>query len=982
MSPRVLTAVAVGLTLGASHAHALDPRRAPSQYVLAKWDLNAGLPSNGINALIQTRDHYLWLGTSGGLARFDGARFEVFNARNTPAFGDSVVSGLTEAADGALGVGTASAILRYQGGVFTPLRIPTGTGVVSSLLGARDGSLWVAMLGLPVHVWKDGRASSTLRQLRAMGPQAMVEDPQGAIWIGTRRDGLVRFEGGAYTSLGIVSDAVQALRFDHTGALWIGTPHGLYRWLSGHLTRFTKRDGLASDDVSSLLEDRDGNLWVGTIGGGLCRFQGGRWSALRARQGLADDQVRCLMEDHEGNLWVGTADGLNRLSDGLFTTYGTTEGLPDDGVAAVAGAADGSVWIGTASAGVARLRDGEVWPSALPRGAGSDKILAVHEDRDGGVWLASDNGRLFRIRGGVLSEQTPAGAPAATKVSAITEDEGGPLFYHTGFGLVRIQGRRATVVNAEVRKLTYVHALLWGSEGSLWLCSARGLARLKGREVQVYTTREGLPHNRVRSASVDGDGGLWLATLGGLAHFRDGAIRTLTTRQGLPENHLRSVLDDGQGSLWLTSAGLVFRIGKREALEVLAGRRPQMTPMVFDTADGLRTTESLLGSGPSCRDRQGRLWFATAKGVSVVDAKRFPAAAVPAPRVLFEGLTVDGRSRQSVVDSGELEYPAGRGEVTVQYTALSYRVPARLRFRHRLDGLDSEWVEAGRQRSAYYSNLPPGHYRFQVKSSDSDGVFGDPVSTLAFAIRPPFHRRPLFYVACAAALIGLALGAHRLHLGQVRSRFLAILEERTRIARELHDTLAQGIAGVGLQIEAAEASLPSATGTTRVRRHLHLAKAMVRSSLSEVRRSIWVLRAQTSLGAQSAEGALAGSLRQLTAEHGIALTLNVTGEPRVLAPEVERTLLRVAHEAVSNAVRHARAGTIDVALGFERDAVRLNVRDDGRGFDPSAVSGNGGGEHFGLQGMAERAGGANGELRIESQPGAGTRIECRLPYAS
>ena len=472
----------------------------------------------------------------------------------------------------------------------------------------------------------------------------------------------------------------------------------------------------------------------------------------------------------------------------------------------------------------------------------------------------------------------------------------------------------------------------------------------------------------------DEDGGLWAATIGGLAYVKDDIIRSLTLREGLPENYLRLVLDDGLGHLWIAAMGHVFRLDKREVREVMAGTRPKVSPLVFDIADGLRSTETLLSNNPGFRASDGRLWFATAKGVSVVDPARI-STDDPAPRVALEAFSVDGRA--GAAGAGEAEFPAGRGEVTIEYTALHLGASRKVRFRHRLEGLDGDWVDAGESARVYYSNLPPGRYRFSVMASNRDGIWNGSPATLAFAIRPPFTRTPLFVLLCAAAVVGLGLVAHRLRLAQMRARFAAIIGERTRIARELHDTLAQGLAGVGLQIDTALGTL--AEEPELARQQMQQARAMTRSSLAEVRRSIWVLRAQAARGADGLGASLSHSLRHLGADHGLEMSVSVTGEPRTLPAELERNLLRIAHEAVTNAARHAGATHIEVALHVDGDAVQLRVRDDGCGFDPEGALLASGGEHFGLLGIQERARSLGGELHVHSRPGAGAEVVCRLP---
>jgi ligand-binding sensor domain-containing protein/signal transduction histidine kinase len=962
-------AALAGLTAVAPAA-ALDPQRAISQYVLTRW--STGEAGHGIHALVHTRDGYMWLGTSAGLVRFDGARFVVTSAGNTKGFGDGGVSTLAEGREGALYVGTTTgAVLRYADGAFSRVSVP-GSVAVRTLFTAADGSLWIAIPGVPVHRLKDGALTSLFKDIGGEVPAAMAEDPSGAIWMGAWREGLIRFGDGRFTRHPMLDDTVQAMHIDRAGVFWIGTPHGLYRIEGQRRQRFTRRDGLSHDNVFTLLEDRDGNLWVGTAGGGINRLSHGRFSHLTVREGLSDDDVRCLLEDPDGNLWVGTAGGLSSLSDGRFVTYGALEGLPDPAVPSVAAAADGSTWIGTTSAGLARLRDGVVTHVPLPRGIGKDAILVLYEARDGGLWISVENGRLFLLKDGRMTEHTPVGLPSTWRISSIAEDDEGPLFFLNGFGqLARIRDRHVVALDPRSPRLGYAHCIYRDAEGTLWLGTPRGVARVRGTDYRVFTTHDGLPHDRVRWVTGDPDGGLWLATIGGLAYMHGETIRKVTVEDGLPEGYLRVVLDDGLGYLWAASTGHVFRLDKREVRALFDGKIRRVSPLLFDTSDGLRSTETLLSNSPGFRGADGRLWFATARGVSVVDPARIRTDD-PAPRVRLETLTVDGvRSRPRPGSSAE--YAPGRGEVAIEYTASSFGAASRIRFRHRLAGFDDAWVDADR-REAYYSNLPPGTYRFEVTASNRDGVWsGQPVG-LAFSIRPPFYRTTRFFLACAAAVVAVAAAGYRFHLGQIRARYAAVAAERERIAREWHDSLAQGIAAVGIQLQAIKDKV---LDPEEVRRHAEIAWRMVQSSLEQVRGSIWALRARNLEGAGLAV-VVQETLGFFTTGTRVAGTVVVEGSPYPLHPDVEWNALRIVQEAITNAIRHAGARRLDVTVAYDAGLLRLSVRDDGRGFDGEHALGSSE-LHFGLLGMRERAMALGGTLSIESELGRGTNVLAGLP---
>jgi signal transduction histidine kinase/ligand-binding sensor domain-containing protein len=954
-------------------ANALDPQRAPSQYVVSRWGAR-DLPSSSIHALLQTRDRYLWLGTTAGLVRFDGARFVFFGNGNSPALHEGGVHSLTEAPDGTLYIGTsAGAVVQYRQQVFTKLGVPDAAGAVHALRARDDGSLWVAAHGRPLYRWREG-AAANIGAVNINAPLALAE-AAGRMWVGTGLDGLIGLENEkSKRDTMAIGDVVQAVQAARDGSLWLGTPHGLVHVQDGRLTRYTTQDGLSHDFVSAIVEDRDGNLWVGTAGGGLSRLTAGRFTPFTSRDGLSDDHIRALLEDHEGNLWVGTADGLDCLSDSRFVTYGQLEGLKDPAVTAIAGTRDGSVWIGMNSAGLARLRGGALEHFRLPAGVGSDAIVFMAEARSGGLWVLADNGRVFYIEDGQVSERTPEYPDSTRKARVVVEDEDGPIFLIPGVGPRRARGRRLEPLYDPQPALGYFHTAYKDPRGALWIGTSTGLVHAEKGGYTVLGQKDGLPHDRVRSMTAEPNGALWVATIGGLGYLKDGVCRKVTAADGLPESYLRLVLDDGRGALWLASLGYIFRLEKKDVFDFFAGKVARVSPVTFDTWDGLRATEGgALSNSPGFRAPDGRLWFATARGAAVVDPARVSVEDA-APRVVIEGVAVDGRREAAS------EYPPGRGEVTIDYTALAFRSPRKLLFRYRLEGFDEAWVDASPRRSAYYSNLPAGHYRFVVMASNRDGRWNGTPTTLEFAIRPPFYQRSVFHLACAALVVGLAALAYRLRVRAMHARLTAIILERTRIARELHDTLAQGLAGVGIQLHTAMSILPDNPPLERVRRQLEQAHSMIRSSLTEVRRSIWVLRAQTARDAKDLATSLAESLSHLTTDTGAQSTFEVKGEPRPLSPDLERNLLRIAHEAVTNAVRHAAADHIAIVLEFGPEHVRLRVHDDGRGFDAEAAMRRSRGEHFGLVGITERTRSLGGEISFTSRPGDGAEIDCRIPY--
>ena len=667
MRQRLVAFVLASFPIVAAPAWALDPGRAPSQYVIKKWGVTS-LQSNTVHALLQTRDRYLWLGTSAGLMRYDGARFVTFNRENTPGFGDGGVSRLAEGPDGALFVGLMSGtVLRYKGGAFTPVPFAAATGYVSSLLATRDGTIWAGVFsGFALAGWREGQADLSRPSSDLTAAHALAEDKNGGMWIGTRNRGVALVVGGKLAErLAVTSEMVQALHFDRAGRLWIGTRHGLLRMDGKTVTaQFTHEDGLSNDNVTAVLEDRQGNLWVGTGGGGLNRFTNGRWSRLAATvDGLSDDDVRSLLEDHEGNVWVGTANGLTALSDGAFVTYGRPEGLGRPSVMSVAGGAEGRVWAGNASGQLMRLQGTSTTYFDLPTGGGIEAVLALYEARDGSLWIALDNGRILRFANGAFSDQSPrtSSEERMPRVDGFFEDDEGLVVLATAIGPARLQNRHLAPWRDDMPRFTYPHVACRDRDGTLWIGDKTGLLRFRDGKWTTFTEKEGLPNRRVRWIAEDDDGGIWLATIEGLAYLKGDTIHTVTAAQGLPESYLRLVLDDGRGHLWVASTGHLFRLAKAELRDLFAGKRTTISIRRFDTFDGLRTTEMLLSNNPGFRSSSGRLWFATAQGASMVDPAAASTNTVP-PAVRVEEVKVDDRE---IDGQAPIDAPPGRGDLTI-----------------------------------------------------------------------------------------------------------------------------------------------------------------------------------------------------------------------------------------------------------------------------------------------------------------------------
>lgn len=953
---RTRVAIAVSGLLAAAplgRARALDPQTRPGDYLHETWGAKEGLAAATVRAIAQTGDGFLWLATSQGLLRFDGIRFVPAASRDElQPLADPKLSAALEGAPGELWLASdgGGGVHRFEPGhpALSTLRPRDGLAhqYARALVRDRAGALWIGTAqGL------NRLARGTLERfgvehgLPAGNVHALALDAAGTVWVGTTQ-GLARRDGDRWTRVG-PARYVAALLGDRDGGLWVGrTDHGLEELRGGELRPVAAPLEVVGAHVRSLAQDHDGNVWVGSEAGLARRSPAGAWT-LALAGGAGGVDVRAVFEDHEGDLWVGAdrGGGLHRLSDAPFASLTTRDGLSNDEVRSLVALPDGSVLAGTA-AGVDRVRERRAERAAELDGGDVRSALV---DRAGGLWVLSA-GRLSRRGPAAQVALPPLGA-----VTALAQDARGRVWVG-GDALVEVAG--ATVTRRELPAPFVVQTIHAGASGRLWVGVGRFVLELSGgRLVPRYeSTAEG--NNRIRALYEDRRGVLWIAVSGhGLVRLDGDGTTTFRRADGLLSDEVLGVVEDADDRLWLTTADGILRVDWRALDDFAARRAARIHGVEYGARDGVTIALTERAGPTALRAADGRLWFATGRGVLITDPRRSDA---PAPPPVIEEVTVDGQPR----DRAALRLPAS-GQLSVAYTAPGLRAPERLRFRHRLVGVDADWVQDGGARTVRYQHLPAGDYRLEIAASSGDGAWNDRTASLAFVVAPPFFRTRWFLGACAAALAAAAFGVHRARLERVRDRYQAVLDERGRIGRDMHDTFAQTFVAVSVQLDCVKRFVDG--DRARALDHLERAIAAVDAGLDEARRSVGGLRA-SSTARSDLEAALRAIARSLSAT--CPVDVQVTGEPRRLPEAREEALLRIGQEALTNAVRHAGAARVALELEWTRRRVRLRVTDDGRGFDPGRVPDG----HHGVAGMRERAARAGARLEITSGP-TGTRVE-------
>jgi len=833
----ISTAGVLAAILAATTPFALSPDKELTQFNRTTWDDE--LPQNSVRAILQTGDGYMWFGTYEGLARFDGVRFTNFDRSVTGDLPGTAVYDLVEDSSGDLWIATNGGLAHLCDGVFSAYTSEDGliSDLIYAVLPTSDGRLWLGTdRGLVVLA--DGVFSEVLDNGGAAIIEArdLAEDSEGNLWVATEhglflhRDGRTRRFG---SSDGLPDERCWVLHPSRDGSLWIGTDGGLAHFQDGRFTSLTPRDGLPDPFVRAISEDREGNLWVGTEDSGLSRISKGRVSTMGEDDGLSQNHVRSIYEDLEGNLWVGTNGGLNQLREGKVTTFTTQEGLSHDFTRAVLEDRKGALWIGTDGGGLNRLYQGRIDKFTVRDGLSSNSVRSLHEDRSGALWIGTRSG-LDHFDGSSFTSYSTRNGLSSDLIRAILQDLLGDIWIATENGGVnRLRNGEVTVFTTEHGLANNrPRALFEDRFGTLWIGTYDGASQMRDGTFVTIRREDGLSNNIVFAFAEDSRGNLWIGTDGGLNLYRNGKIVSFTTEDGLSDNTIFRILEDDHGHLWTSSNKGISRISLDELYARADGRIDRVSAAAFNKADGMKANQCNGVSQPAgCKTAAGELWFPTVKGVVRVNPADLGINTTP-PAVLIEMVTVDGKQvdpeRVSVLAPGERS-------LELHYTALSFVATERMRFRYRLVGFDPEWIDAGTRRTAYYTNIPPGEYRFWVAACNSDGVWNEIGSEWTFEVPTPLHRSWwafLLYTAAAIAVISAAVRWRLRNLGRLNLVLETRVVERTaELARSKAEVEDKNLI-LADKIDQLEVSERRALESERIALEASRAKTMFLSNMS------------------------------------------------------------------------------------------------------------------------------------------------------
>jgi signal transduction histidine kinase/ligand-binding sensor domain-containing protein len=982
-------------------AWAVDPHTLISQYGHTAWRIQDGFLSNP-GAIAQTTDGYIWIGVLGGLVRFDGVKFTPWAAPNGQSLADSGISYLLAGRDGSLWIGTYGGLSRLKDGkLFNYTTTPNSPGI-NNIIEDHAGTIWVTRYR--VNDGKGSLCQVEADKLRCYGEKdgnpgkyavGLTEDSTGNIWFGCKM--LCRWASDSFSFYfkdqlkNPAGDGVQRVAAGPSGSVWAalagtGPKLGVQYYSGGKWASYVVPGFDGATVVSDVLfVDRDHSLWVGTESHGLYRVHDGVADHYGSANGLSGDTVEYIYEDREGNLWVTTDRGVDMFRDLPVLTFSTTEGFIGSLVHSVLALSNGSVWVGNLGA-VDVIRAGRVSVIAAGHGLPGQSVQTLFQDHTGQIWLGVDNtimtynlGRFSAIKNSDVTHFRPLG-----NAKAFAEDVEGNIWALTHIDvpdqihLLRIKDRnvKQDIPVDDVIRARYLAA---DRRSGIWLASAYSkFVHYRDGKAEAVTSLAN-EEIGIRSLFVDSDDAISLVTAKGFYRWKDGHLSVMDSRNGLPCSALVSAIKDDHGSFWLYGRCGLLRVSASDYESWLKFPEAALSVKTFDALDGIQPGYER-GQPEVSKSADGRLWFASGDKVQMIDPSRTYTNVIPPP-VYVEEVIAD---RKNYLPGVGLRLPPLTRDLEIDYTALSFVVPQKVRFRYKLEGRDTTWQEPGTRRQAFYSDLRPRKYRFRVIACNNDGLWNEEGATLDFSVAAAWYQTNWFRASCVVVFLVLLWGIYRLRVQQLQHQFAIGLEarvnERTRIARELHDTLLQSFQGLILRFQAGTNLLPERPVEAKQRFESAIDQAA--QAVTEGRDAVQGLRSST-VETNDLAMAISALGEELAADGTIAdsalFRMAVEGTPRNLHPILRDEVYRIAGETLRNAFRHAQARQIEVEIHYDAQQFRLRVRDDGKGIDPEILGEQPRPGHFGLHGMRERAKIVGGQLDVWSELDSGTEVELSIP---
>ena len=977
----------------AGSAYALDSNKRLTQYIHTAWRTQDGSLPAGMFSITQTSDGFLWFVSSrGDVYRFDGVQFRLWHPPAEAAPAGTIKNVLGDRRGGLWMLG-AQGIVHLKDGVITShVEVNGLLPDTNNVSQDADGSIWVVRgdnsVTEPVcHV--------TERSMRCFGKSdgipispidAILADGNGGFWLGGQT-ALVHWHAGvseSYPLKGMRSGAgpgILSLARGTDGTVWVGIFSdgpglGLARLQDGAVRSFVTPafDG-SKVIVFALRFDRDGNLWVGTANKGIFRVHGNNADHYGQTQSLSGDFVRVFFEDQGGIVWVATNNGIDKFHDPMVTTFSVVDGLGADQAVGLLARRDGTIWVANAES-FDHIANGSVSSILYKHGLPGQQVASLLEDHAGNLWVGVDDG-LYLLKDGNFRRVPEPNHQPLGLVLGLVEDTKGNLWAQCSGGTRRlVQIRDFKVREGFSAAQVPTGRIAADPHGGIWIGTHTGELVLfrEGALTKFATNADGLPNQMIARE----DGSLLAAFGDGLIGLSHGKMQRMTTKNGLPCDDILSFVEDKNKRWWLNTQCGIVEFSDSELQRWWANAETKIENRVYDVLDGARPS-SRPPFNSSAVSPDGRVWFVNSGVVQMIDPSRLSQKAQLA-KTYLESIIADRRVFEVTKN---LKLPPNLRDLQIDYTSPTFTIPQKVKFRYRLDGYDHDWHDAGTRRQAFYTDLPPGNYSFRVIASNSDGVWNDNAAKLDFSVAPAYYQTNWFRAFCGILFLGLLWAAYQLRIRQLQHQFDMTLDarvgERTRIARELHDTLLQSAHGVLLRFQTVSQLLPDRP--IEAKDKLDHAIDQTAEFITEARDEVQGLREST---VQKNDLALAIStlgeeLTMGSSDHRPAFRVAVEGESRDLHPILRDEVYKIAAESLRNAFRHSHARQIEVELRYDNEQFRLRLRDDGKGIDPAILSSQGSAGHYGLPGMRERATLIGGKLVVWSEVDAGTEVELSVP---
>ena len=963
-------------------AFALDPSRDLSQYVRDKWEADRGFLGGTVYAICQSDDGYLWIGTERGLVRFDGSNFSLIQrpVQSSPAIG--AVRGLVTDNEGNMWIRLDGPhLLRYRERRFEDVvpRFGLNEDTFTAMSVDNDGDLILWELQNRTLRFRSGKFENVTSVGDLSGTViSIAETRDRKIWMGTRDMGLFQISQGRLSNVSskLADTSINALLPVKSGGLWIGTDSGIEFWDGNELVKIGPQSSIKQLQILALIRDHGGNVWVGT-NHGLIRISPDNTVSLDQLSRNSDNEVTAIYEDRDGDIWFGGLRGIERLQDGTFTTYSTAQGLPSENNGPVYVDSEGRTWFAPLSGGLYWVKDGRVEHIAIA-GLDSDVVYSI-SGGNGEVWVGRQRGGLTVLtKSGdsfVSRTYTQAEGLIQNSVYSVHRNRDGTIWVGTvNAGASRLKDGRFTnysMVNGLVSN--GINSIVEGYDGTMWFATSSGLSSFSDGHWLNRTAQDGLPSSNVRSVFEDSKHTLWIATSGGLAFLRSDQIGVPHKLPDALHEEIFGIAEDKRGFLWFATSDHVLQVDRDR---LVTGVIDNSDVQYYGITDGLQGVEGVRRDRSLVADPVGRVWISLNRGLAVADPEVILNSSAPVA-VRIESISANG-------GQVNLKYPLRFGaeiqSITLRYGSTALSTPERVKFRYKLDGSGQGWSDTVASRQVIFSHLSPRAYSFRIVASSSEGQWNGPETVVPFVIEPAFWQTWWFLALCLATCTLLAVMLYRLRMRQLARqlnvRFQERLAERTRIARDLHDTLLQGVISASMQLDVAEDQLPDDSPTKSVlRRILHL----MRQVNEEGRATLRGLR-MVDDDNYSLELAFSRMRQEFSIDEKISYRVVTYSIQRPLRLTVRDEVYRIGREAVINALLHARANAVEVEVEYANKYLRVVVRDDGCGINPHVLD-TGREGHWGITGMRERSDSIGARLTLRSRIDAGTEVELTVPGA-